>query len=100
MSPHRLQPGRSVRFPVVLFTRSAVVRWSSVSPQQPRSDIFWALSSTACLIYLFDVQELLENSLDAGASVVELRLRAQGTESLELIDNGHGVQEQNFAGNQ
>ena len=49
---------------------------------------------------MFDVQELLENSLDAGANVVELRLRAQGTESLELSDNGHGVQEQNFAGNQ
>ena len=45
-------------------------------------------------------QELLENSLDAGATVVELRLRGQGTDTVELSDNGHGVQEANFAGNQ
>ena len=30
--------------------------------------------------------------------MVELRLRGQGTESLELSDNGHGVEQQNFAG--
>ena len=38
--------------------------------------------------------------LDAGATVVELRLRGQGTDTVELSDNGHGVQEANFAGNQ
>ena len=44
------------------------------------------------------VKELLENSLDAGASVVELRLSGQGTKTVELSDNGSGVAQENFVG--
>ena len=44
------------------------------------------------------VKELLENSLDAGATNIEIRLRSQGAEMVEVSDNGHGVEEANFAG--
>lgn len=39
------------------------------------------------------VKELVENSIDAGASLIEIKLREQGLESLEVSDNGCGVRE-------
>ncbi|KAJ9592773.1 hypothetical protein L9F63_015551, partial [Diploptera punctata] len=44
------------------------------------------------------VKELVENSLDAGATVIEIRLREYGSELIEVVDNGNGVQEENFEG--
>jgi len=44
------------------------------------------------------VKELVENSLDAGARVIEVRLKEYGSELVEVIDNGIGVQEENFEG--
>ena len=44
------------------------------------------------------VKELVENSLDAGARVIEVRLKEYGSEFVEVIDNGTGVQEENFEG--
>lgn len=37
------------------------------------------------------VKELIENALDAGATVIEVRLTEYGAESIEVIDNGHGI---------
>mmetsp|Transcript_100846 Transcript_100846/g.157532 ORF Transcript_100846/g.157532 Transcript_100846/m.157532 type:complete len:984 (-) Transcript_100846:72-3023(-) len=42
------------------------------------------------------VKELVENSLDAGAKRLELRLRESGSELLELVDDGHGISSDNF----
>jgi DNA mismatch repair protein PMS2 len=42
------------------------------------------------------VKELVENSLDAGATVIEIRLKEYGSELVEVIDNGAGVVEENF----
>lgn len=44
------------------------------------------------------VKELVENSIDAGATLVEVKLRDQGLESVEVSDNGCGVEEKNLEG--
>ena len=40
------------------------------------------------------VKELVENALDAGATRIIVRLVAAGRRTIEIIDNGHGMSEQ------
>lgn len=42
------------------------------------------------------VKELIENSLDAGAKNVEIRLKEFGSESIEVVDDGPGVEESEY----
>uniref|UniRef100_A0A8C3LBU5 Mismatch repair endonuclease PMS2 n=1 Tax=Chrysolophus pictus TaxID=9089 RepID=A0A8C3LBU5_CHRPC len=44
------------------------------------------------------VKELVENSLDAGATSIDVRLKDHGVELIEVSDNGGGVEEENFEG--
>lgn len=44
------------------------------------------------------VKELVENSIDAGATLVEVKLREYGLEQVEVSDNGTGVDKSNFEG--
>ncbi|XP_008301962.1 mismatch repair endonuclease PMS2 isoform X2 [Stegastes partitus] len=44
------------------------------------------------------VKELVENSIDAGATNVDVKLKECGTEQVEVSDNGKGVEEANFEG--
>ncbi|XP_055383250.1 mismatch repair endonuclease PMS2 [Condylostylus longicornis] len=44
------------------------------------------------------VKELVENSIDAGATVIEVKLKEQGLEYVEVCDNGHGVREEDIKG--
>lgn len=44
------------------------------------------------------VKELLENALDAGSTIVEVKLRDYGKEKIEVSDNGSGISEANFDG--
>ncbi|NBX82329.1 DNA mismatch repair endonuclease MutL [bacterium] len=37
------------------------------------------------------IKELVENSLDAGASSIEIHLKGGGIEEIQVIDNGHGI---------
>lgn len=42
------------------------------------------------------VKELVENSLDAKAENIEVRLVEHGLKSVEVIDDGEGIHEDNF----
>lgn len=42
------------------------------------------------------VKELIENSIDAGATNIEVRLKEYGSELVEVSDNGCGVKKENF----
>ena len=42
------------------------------------------------------VKELIENSLDAGAKTIDIRLKNYGSDSIEVIDNGPGIPESEF----
>ncbi|XP_063076666.1 mismatch repair endonuclease PMS2 [Engraulis encrasicolus] len=44
------------------------------------------------------VKELVENSIDAGSTNVEVKLKENGAELVEVSDNGSGVEEDNFEG--
>ena len=44
------------------------------------------LTSPSCV-----VKELVENSIDAGASSIEIRMGDYGLEAIEVKDNGSGV---------
>ncbi|KAI9501695.1 hypothetical protein BX070DRAFT_228279 [Coemansia spiralis] len=42
-------------------------------------------------------KELLENSLDAGATHVDIKMKDSGLASITVTDNGHGISEKDFA---
>ncbi|KAH8549580.1 mismatch repair endonuclease PMS2 [Umbelopsis sp. PMI_123] len=42
------------------------------------------------------VKELVENSLDAGATTIDIRFKDHGIESLEVIDNGSGLEPSDY----
>uniref|UniRef100_A0A1B0CBD2 Putative dna mismatch repair protein n=1 Tax=Lutzomyia longipalpis TaxID=7200 RepID=A0A1B0CBD2_LUTLO len=44
------------------------------------------------------VKELVENALDAQATLIEVKLKDHGLESVEVSDNGVGVEKDNFKG--
>ncbi|EAW76560.1 hCG2023604, isoform CRA_b, partial [Homo sapiens] len=44
------------------------------------------------------VKELVENSLDAGATNIDLKLKDYGVDLIEVSGNGCGVEEENFEG--
>ncbi|KIY49654.1 hypothetical protein FISHEDRAFT_40913 [Fistulina hepatica ATCC 64428] len=44
------------------------------------------------------VKELLENSLDAGATSIEIRFKNYGIDALEVVDNGSGIANDSFDG--
>ena len=37
------------------------------------------------------IKELVENSLDAGADAIDIRIAGDGFEEIQIRDNGHGI---------
>ncbi|CAH1998736.1 unnamed protein product [Acanthoscelides obtectus] len=42
------------------------------------------------------VKELIENAIDAGATIIDIFIKDYGAESIEVQDNGSGVLKGNF----
>ncbi|XP_066292993.1 mismatch repair endonuclease PMS2-like [Branchiostoma lanceolatum] len=69
-------------------------------PIQPidRRSVHQICSGQVVLNLATAMKELVENSLDAGATNIDIRLKEYGSELLEVVDNGSGVEESNFEG--
>lgn len=46
----------------------------------------------------FDDIQLIENSLDSGATVIEIRLKNSGADTIDVSDNGGGIDPSNYGG--
>ena len=78
------------------------VHWAKMAESTPcvqaidRKSVHQICSGQVVLNLATAVKELVENSLDAGATNIEIRLKESGSESLEVVDNGSGVEPGNF----
>uniref|UniRef100_A0A6Q2Z973 Mismatch repair endonuclease PMS2 n=1 Tax=Esox lucius TaxID=8010 RepID=A0A6Q2Z973_ESOLU len=63
-----------------------------------RHSVHQICSGQVVLTLATAVKELVENSIDAGATSVDIKLKDSGTELVEVSDNGKGVEEANFEG--
>ena len=59
--------------------------------------IFRLCSGQVVLSMASAVKELVENALDSGATNIEIKFQEYGSKVIEVIDNGKGVTEENFA---
>eukprot|EP01083_Nonionella_stella_P071571 192336_1 len=60
-------------------------------------DIHQICSGQVILSVAIAVKELLENSVDAGSTKIDVHLNDYGASSIEVVDNGSGVSKANFA---
>ncbi|XP_067100331.1 mismatch repair endonuclease PMS2 [Osmerus mordax] len=63
-----------------------------------RHSVHQICSGQVVLTLATAVKELVENSIDAGATNVDIKLKDSGVELVEVSDNGKGVEEANFEG--
>ncbi|KAH9299316.1 hypothetical protein KI387_030998, partial [Taxus chinensis] len=61
-----------------------------------KADVHRICSGQVILDLASAVKELVENSLDAGANSIEVRLKEYGGESFEVGDNGFGISPNNY----
>ncbi|XP_060696183.1 mismatch repair endonuclease PMS2 isoform X2 [Hemiscyllium ocellatum] len=69
-----------------------------VIQQIDRQSVHQICSGQVVLSLSTAVKELVENSLDAGATNIDIRLKEFGANLIEVSDNGDGVEEKNFEG--
>nr|CAG8500795.1 543_t:CDS:10 [Entrophospora candida] len=68
---------------------------SSIKPIDSTS-IHKICSGQVILDLAMAAKELVENSLDAKAKTIEIRFKEYGLQSIEVIDDGTGIHEQNY----
>eukprot|EP00112_Aurelia_sp_Birch-Aquarium-sp1_P009719 Seg2114.2 transcript_id=Seg2114.2/GoldUCD/mRNA.D3Y31 product="Mismatch repair endonuclease PMS2" protein_id=Seg2114.2/GoldUCD/D3Y31 len=61
-----------------------------------RRSVHQICSGQVILTLATAVKELVENSIDAGATNIEIKTKEYGVESLEVSDNGSGIEEKDF----
>ncbi|GFV00702.1 mismatch repair endonuclease PMS2 [Trichonephila clavipes] len=61
-----------------------------------RTSVHKICSGQVVLTLAIAVKELVENSIDAGATTIEVKLEEHGSKSVEVIDNGKGVKACDF----
>ena len=69
---------------------------SKVIKAMDKGSVHRLCSGQVILSMAIAVKELVENSVDAGATNVEIRLQEYGSKVIEVSDNGKGVSEENF----
>lgn len=42
------------------------------------------------------IRQLIDNSIDAGSTIIDIRVKNNGFESIEVQDNGSGIEARNF----
>lgn len=62
----------------------------------PKYDVNRIQSAQVITSLVDATKELLENSIDSGANKITIRFFNNGLSSLEIVDDGSGVEEQNF----
>ncbi|KAH7316285.1 hypothetical protein KP509_21G086600 [Ceratopteris richardii] len=73
----------------------AEVRMAVIKPID-KASVHRICSGQVILDLSMAVKELVENSLDAGATSIEIKLKDYGADSLEVADNGCGVSPDNY----
>ncbi|KFK30840.1 hypothetical protein AALP_AA6G032400, partial [Arabis alpina] len=71
-------------------------RFVSVTVSDDRSVVHRICSGQVILDLSSAIKELVENSLDAGATSIEINLRDYGEDHFQVIDNGCGISPTNF----
>ena len=74
----------------------AAVSSSPVVQSIDQKSIHQICSGQVVLSIATAMKELVENSLDAGATNIEIKLKNHGADVLEVNDNGFGVGPHNF----
>lgn len=74
----------------------AAVSSSPVVQPIDQKSIHQICSGQVVLSIATAMKELVENSLDAGATNIEIKLKNHGADFLEVNDNGFGVEPHNF----
>nr|CAD7428416.1 unnamed protein product [Timema monikensis] len=80
------------------FASSATTEKSGMIQAINKDTVHQICSGQVVLNLATAVKELVENSLDAGATSIDIRLKEFGSELIEVTDNGCGVEEHNFQG--
>ncbi|EFA00116.2 mismatch repair endonuclease PMS2 isoform X2 [Tribolium castaneum] len=61
-----------------------------------RDTVHRICSGQVVLSLAIAVKELVENAIDAGATIIDIQLKEYGSEIIEVSDNGSGVLKENF----